>query len=373
MKKIFTISYFIFGITNAFCQKVDLDRFSFNVAYQLLPQEYIEPSERTYGTRAILGGAISKTFSEGEIADKLQVYGFKRVEQNPKVGAEINLTDFYPSGVETKSRTEERKDKDGKVTGRTTFYWVEAYYAAKGYYAINGPITPKEVKAVPKESQPVNRFLAAAQDINKSTNSGPSHENSLSQTITFRTKEYTNSSEASKDFQDKRESIRENQLREYVNTCIRTVNQYLNRQYGYTPVKDREFLWILDSKDHPEFQTQQEAIQAVKTLLEGMEAEKPITSLESNFKPLLDYFDSVPAKYSDNDKRNKKMRYSSYYNLSKLYYYLDAPEKSIEYADKLIANDYDSSDGENLKKLSLKLIEEFKRAKVNSRHNSPSN
>jgi hypothetical protein len=63
------------------------------------------------------------------------------------------------------------------------------------------------------------------------------------------------------------------------------------------------------------------------------------------------------------------MRYSAYYNLAVIYLMLDEPEKAIAESEKLIANDYDKSDGKGLIERANKLIASFKAAKTNSTHN----
>ena len=48
---------------------------------------------------------------------------------------------------------------------------------------------------------------------------------------------------------------------------------------------------------------------------------------------------------------------------------LDEPAKAIDESEKLIANDYDQSDGKWLIERANKLIASFKAAKTNSTHN----
>ena len=86
-------------------------------------------------------------------------------------------------------------------------------------------------------------------------------------------------------------------------------------------------------------------------------------------QPLIEYFDSLKVKYKDDNKPCRKMRYSAYYNLAVIYLMLDQPEKTIIEAQKLIANDYDKSDGKGLITQANRLIESFKISKLNTRHN----
>ena len=47
-----------------FGQKVDLDRFHFEVNYIKLPREYVQPDDRSVGVRVGLGGNIRRAFSK---------------------------------------------------------------------------------------------------------------------------------------------------------------------------------------------------------------------------------------------------------------------------------------------------------------------
>ena len=100
-----------------------------------------------------------------------------------------------------------------------------------------------------------------------------------------------------------------------------------------------------------------------------MKADEPIVDLKSNMQPLIEYFDSLKTKYTEDSKPARKMRYSAYYNLAVIYLLLDEPEKTIVEAEKLILNDYDKADGKELINRANKLIEDFKIAKTTSRHN----
>jgi hypothetical protein len=360
-----------------FAQKVDLDRFSFSVSYQDLPRENVPVEKRTYGVRATTGGAIRSYVDDAGIYDKIHISGWKKVESDPTVGVEVNLEDFTFAGTESKSKTNETKDKDGKVTSSTTTYWVEARYQSRGVCRVKGPITPQaptakqlEEQKKKEEAKTNNRFLANV-SATKAPEPTDGYNIGLGETFTYNTESQTSPSAASRIFQDKKESIYSEKLRSFVDGSINHVNRNLDDRYGFRAITTDDYLWILDSKDHPEFQTQQEAIQAVKELFKTMKAYESIATLESNLAPLIDYFQSLKTKYKGDDKREKKMRYSAYYNLAKIYYYLDRPEKAKAEAEALIKNDYDTKDGEQLAKLSDELAELFNKTKFTTRHNEP--
>lgn len=104
-----------------------------------------------------------------------------------------------------------------------------------------------------------------------------------------------------------------------------------------------------------------------------MKADQPIDGIVGNLQPLVDYFNSLKIKYNSSDKAHKKIRYSSYFNLAKIYLSIDEPEKAIKEAEGLITNDYDAKDGKEIIESATQLITEFKNAKTRTRHNIPLN
>lgn len=378
-KKLLPLLFLLLGAA-AHAQKVDLDRFSFDVAYQRLPQEPIKFEERTYGVKTFCGGPIKTNYlDETGIYDKVYINAWKRVEDAPKVGVEVRLEDFLLRGTRLETKTNETKDKDGKVTSRTTTYYVVARYEGIGRYSITGPITPRqptkaelEEQKKKDEAKTTNRFLA-----NVTTTAAPANNNGMSSSLNnsfeFSTEQFSSAKEAETDYARKKEDIYQKNLRSFVDNSISNVNNRINGLYGFMATSNKEFLWILDSKSHPEYTTQQEAIQAVKEIFKGMKANEAIDVLEQNVTPLIDYLQSLKQKYASDSKADKKMRYSAFYNLAKIYYYIDKPQKSLEEAEGLVKNDYDKDDGDMFKKNAETLIEELKRANVSTRHNVPLN
>ena len=155
---------------------------------------------------------------------------------------------------------------------------------------------------------------------------------------------------------------------DYVNAIIKEAGSRVNDLYGYVPVKETYFLWILDSKSHPEYQMQQNAIQAVKELLGRVKAESSTAALETALKPVMSYFETLKTKYTGDDKRDRKMRYSAWFNLAKLYLVLDYPDKVIEQAQGLIKNDFDTGDGEDLIEKAEELKHRLEFHHIGTRH-----
>ena len=128
MKKI-TLFCFVLCSTVSFAQKVDLDRFYFDVSFQNLPEEVVPFEQRTYETTIVTDGPISNQFESAKILNNdLYISGWKKVSEKPTITLVLNLADFYEAGSKVNTRTVEEKDKDGKVTNSYPMYTITTTY-----------------------------------------------------------------------------------------------------------------------------------------------------------------------------------------------------------------------------------------------------
>lgn len=356
-------------------QKVDLDRFYFEVSYQQLPKEPVPFEKRSFFSLVNLGVKMQTFVDPTTVNDKISIKGWKKSYENTTVNIELKIEDFIERGVTPQTRVEETKDKDGKVTSRREFYYVLVKYSGRAHAKVVGPRTPKPLSAKELESEKTkqaaasaNRFLKNAVVKKDTATTNDDSNITLNEDIEFKTTEYSDPSAAMKYYYLNKNVFHDNALRNYVESAVKNFNSNINYIYGYRPVYSNQMMWILDAKNE-EGATQIEAIQAVRALFKTMKADEPIDDLKSNMQPLIEYFDSLKTKYTDDSKPARKMRYSAYYNLAVIYNLLDEPEKSILEAEKLILNEYDKADGKELIFNANKLIEEFKIAKLRSRHN----
>lgn len=374
MKKLFICVFFL-SFFGSKAQKVDLDHFYFNVNYQTLPTEPVPFEKRTFSSTVRLGGAIQMYVNPTDLNQKINIFGWKKVDENPTVSIDLNLEDFVEKGVSSQTRVDETKDKDGRVISRKEYYYILAKYATRGYAKIKGPFTPAPLSDKQIEEQKAkqvaastNRFLKNAIIKKDTTAAAEGFNLYFNGELEYKSKEYTDAATASKEFYLNKTAIRDQTLRNFADNSLNSVYSNINYTYGFVPKTDKEVLWILDAKNE-EGKTQADAIQAVKSIFETMKADEPIDEIKLNIQPLIEYFDSLKTKYAEDNKPSRKMRYSAYYNLAVIYLMLDQPEKAIAESEKLIANDYDKSDGKGLIERANKLIGSFKAAKLNTTHN----
>ena len=375
MKKTLIFLLFLVSITIS-AQKVDLDRFYFDVSYQILPKEPVTFEKRSFTSEVKLGGKIQTYTNRVALNDNIKIYGWKKTDENPTVKMELNIEDFVERLITPEIRVEETRDRQGKVTSRREYHYILATYSGRGYAKIVGPrrvdqITAKQVEETKAKQAAVastNRFLKNAVVKKDSSAINGGFKWSYDEEISVKSKEFDEPKAAMKDFYLNKGAFHDKTLRDYVTAVNNNFITGINDLYGFKAISTNQNLWILDAKND-EGATQIEAIQAVRALFKTMRADQPIEDLKSNMQPLIEYFDSLKTKYTDDSKPARKMRYSAYYNLAVIYLLIDEPEKTIVEAEKLILNDYDKADGRELINRANRLLEDFKIANTKSTHN----
>ena len=185
---------------------------------------------------------------------------------------------------------------------------------------------------------------------------------------TYKTPEYSNPVDASNNFNNKILETKSNLSKQLVNGAISNLNQYLNANYGYAIQKVNDIFWVLNNKRHPEYGEHQKAWNNFKNAIVLMNPDESLDKVKEKLKPVIAYYEKVKTVYTSSDKEAKKLRYASYYNLAKIYLYLDNPVAAMREADALAMNDYDESDGRNLRAVAESLDEQLKRNNASSRH-----
>jgi hypothetical protein len=162
--------------------------------------------------------------------------------------------------------------------------------------------------------------------------------------------------------------IKTNLAKQLVNSVIGSLNTTLNARYGYAVQRVSDMCWVLNNRRHPEYEEQQKAWNNFKSAIVLMSPDEPLDKVKERMKPVIAYYEKVKTVYSGSDKEARKLRYASYYNLAKVYLYLDDPAAAIREADALSMNDYDESDGRTLRSIAANLDEELKKNNANTRH-----
>lgn len=329
---------FVFSLS---AQKVDLDKYHFTCAGMYgLPTDPLPEDFKTFNVNAKTARLIGLV--PEAIAEEVDINGWRRMESNEKAHITIDLSfgNLIIDKTEIKDRKEEKKDKAGKVISTNYYYTAVLQYSMVANHNVKD-YTGKVYKT----------------EILNSLNG--SHSSS----------EFSSYSAASNYISNNREELKDRFANELIKNYTKRINANLVGKWGLNPIKGvNDYFWLMDSKKHPE----QDSMQQMAKLMKEKFAEYREGTLVSEFKemmaPFIGYFERLPERYKGDEKNDKKLRYSSYYNLAKLYWYLDDPDTSDKYADLLVKNDYDPKDAEDLKKENTVLKNVFKKAKINKRH-----
>lgn len=156
--------------------------------------------------------------------------------------------------------------------------------------------------------------------------------------------------------------------REFIQKEVNDLKNTLNRRYGYEKWWHKELFWILDSESNPEYAGHKKALEDIKAIFDKITIDSNVKQLDADVKKVEEYFNSVIPKFPKDKRKHRKMRYASYYNIAKLYLTIENFEKAKEYAQKVIDNRYDKSDGKKIIKEADRILKSFKANKTDTRH-----
>jgi aspartyl/asparaginyl-tRNA synthetase len=168
------------------------------------------------------------------------------------------------------------------------------------------------------------------------------------------------------------ESIREHVIYRilYTELSIKSAEELSNKllMFGFTDYTNTlDIIKTMDKEGHSEITNFRTKADELKRELQYMTPAKPMN--KERVKGVIEYFKSLPEKYTDSKyKAEQRIRYAAYYNLCKIYYYLDEPENVAQYADLLILNGYEVSDGAKLKNDADKIKAIFDKTGIRTRH-----
>lgn len=339
-KLIFTL-FFTMVLLSGLAQRVDLDRFNFSATYRDFPEEPLPEAYKTFNVRIESAPSLGLGYNTESLENLVIIEGLKKVNGTGHVTILAIMDDIVIEKTETKERVEIKKDRNGVETRKSLFSTVTTYsfgarvsvYDYKGYTLLS------------------NYILSDREDRR-----------------TFKTPEFSTPAEATNNYNNKLYEVRSNLARQLSTAAVNNLNQVLNTRYGYKVQKVNDIFWLLNNKRHPEYTAQQKAWSNFKSAIVLMSADEPLDKVKEKMKPVISYFEKVKTTYPGTDKEARKLRYASYYNLAKIYLYLDDPESAMREADALAMNDYDESDGRMLRTVAENLDAELKKNNATSRH-----
>ena len=361
--KPFLITLISFCAISLTAQKVDIDNYRIWVDYASLPDHKVIPDQRTYS----LNVSGKYKFDKQQILDALNLRGWTWVQDRGNVTVDLKVQDFVRGRGSSDKRTVEKKDKDGNVTGKTTYYSYGSTNTGRATLRIYGPKNKyeglkkkkkkrKKKKKKEKEEEK-NPFLQGTEDIG--SEDLPEAElvgtYDLSQSYKVDGGEKSSSKEAYSAYSEIANERYSEQLDSYQSDVIKKANAYLNETYGYNRKRDRAKFKRLDSDKHPEYEMFDNATKALKELLGKKRFNESHDEVAGAIAPIVAYFEEVVENYGKDDKHEKRLKAASMYNLAQIHYYLDQPDKVIEIGNEYIRWGHDKKDGEKFVEKAEKL------------------
>lgn len=349
MKHAYALSVIFLACAGAQAQKVDLDRFRFSVENFRLPANYVAHDDRTYTVSVVRSPMARTVVSESEVAAGVCIAGYEEVERDAAVRIGIALGNLLFEHSDVVAHPQVKKNKDGKVVDTTWTYSVDAFFRTAGGYTIEGPGNSTHIVITTG-----NPFLQGS-NVSTSYSRGVRENGNTGGVVRHSTQPFRSRKEAERAFLLNRDGIVAGLYTDFIAATVRSAAARANTLYGYVPVREEQMLWILDYKNHPEYRAQQDAIAAVRTVMTLMHADDSREAFAKDLAGVMDYFRSIPQKYTGHDERSRKLRYGAHYNLAVLHLALDRPDLAAEEARALVLNAFDTKDGKALQQRAQEL------------------
>jgi len=322
MKKIFLILS-LFYYSFSYSQSVDLDREYFSASFVELPSNPIlEDNKRTYSTNT----------------DKISIAGFSKVNTAATIAIDFSYDGILVQDFNIDRDKHEKKDKKGNVISTSYTYKVKAYFKSSGRINVENAST------------------------------GNNYSDTYRHSSNYTSHSFKSYSKAQRYYDNNKLSLKNKYRKKHKRSMIKSAKNYVNATYGYPIYNAKDNFWILDSKKHPEYNAHKRYYNIAKNTLAKMRHNESTVDIAYKLEPVITYFKEVVNKYTGRKRRMRKMRYASYYNLAKIYYYLDKPEDVKKYGQKIIDNKYDKKDGKRLIKKANTLQNRLNTNHLDSRH-----
>lgn len=324
-------------------KNVNIDSHRFRLTYRSFPTNPQTPKFFYYSKHFNMPGDTQASLTNIEdLYDALQIEGQRYVTDGKDADFSVTLetSPVSFSAPEVNERVEEIKNRDGKVTGRNHYYSVVVTYS------FNAKVQLKQG----------DKIIATQFVFNKPSSS-----------LKYQTKEYSTLKDANNNWKLQRDDVYDKIRNDLAFEAAKNATSTLSRRFGFAQSTSSEMIKTIKEKKHPENDKLREMADNLKAKLESMGPDNVLT--EADVEEELNYFKELPSRYTDPKlKADVKLRYVGYYNVAKIYFYLDQPEKVAEYADLLFANDHDKNDGKKMKEEAAKLTEAFNAMDIKTRH-----
>lgn len=288
-----------------------------------LPAEYDTYSTRVYGN-AIGTGRVDAA----GLAKSIKMNNFKQLDETDGYAGHLRVL-IYAGNVNTgkasrKSKTTSRKDKKGKVT-TTTSYWYEVPYSVSCSYKVVDPTG----NALISGNHPVRS------------------------TLRFK-KGYTGS-QAYKNYKNQISNSIRSAASGAASNVVKLAQKGINSKLDFCYSRASPELFYL--KKYESAADFQKHFEDTKTIFAKATATTSAEELKEQLKPAMKFWVEQGDFEPKGDKKLMRVYKAAYYNLALVHYYLDNLDAAKMYADLVIKSEGKDKDAKNL----LKQIETTKK------------
>lgn len=341
VKKLYFFILLLFPVVVAAQKSVDLDRYRFTVQFRSLPELRLDSTYRTYNVE-VEGTRLMQPFLQDMSPEKtVLLEGWRKLPQDGHITIKVKLGDLLPESVSVKERAEIIKNRSGQITGTRIYYSQEVTYSFEATATLTD----------------YNGMHIMDQEL-----AGRGYKK------TYRSPEFALRPLAEGYFAINSLSVTKELYRDCVNRAMHYLSERITNNYGFDETSANDFMWIIDSRKHPEYAAHRQAFQQMNEILFSMNANSSIEGAREQLQPVINYFEKIKKKYSSSDKHDRKIRYASYFNLAVLYYYLDDPQAMMKEANGLELNDYDAKDAKGFVQTATWLKNIFQQTNIYTRH-----
>lgn len=326
-------------------KSIDIDNLWFTYSYRHLPEMPLNPLYFNYAVKVTTNGAQRGGISKEELIDLVHIAGQVRVEDPSVADVVMELTtgNIMVSSRDVRERKVENKDRDGKVTSVNHYFKVVVTYTFEASYLVRKG----------------DEILLKGEMYNKMNY------------MSYESQEYTTHQAAAAFWNDNKDALVAQFYRDLSIKSATSLSNIVSSRYGFIPLtQQRDILKTTDEKKHNENEAFKTHTATLKDALMAMTPDAPLD--RDAIKGVINYYESIPERYADpKHKADVRIRYAAFFNLCKIYYYLDEPEKVAEYANLITSNGYDAKDGAKLIKEAEELKAAFNKTGIPTRHFIP--
>ena len=341
MKRSFILTFGLLASLFVSAQRVDLDRFSFTTSYRELPSNPLDTSWRTYNVVLEAGPVMKLNVNIEDLERQVVVEGWKQVSFGGHVQVRVRLEDVALEQNDVVPIEKVIRDKNGKEIGKEVTYQVKTTYSYVARVRLTDP----------------NGMLIDQRDLQ-----------TRNQKLTHTTSAFQTEGEAKTFVRYGTMQLLNDLNKRTANAVTGGLGNELTRSYGFPIRQAGDYLWVLNNRKHPEFESQQKAWINFQQAISNADAERPIIDARKSMQPVIDYYVKVKKMYAGDDKSSRKLRYGACYNLSKIYFYLDMPDEALREGGELKIAGYDQKDGDRLQAQATWLKQQMRQARMNTRH-----